>query len=145
MWPWRVKMPTQNLLRLLLLMLMMRIVLTTFTTFFERQKRRFKRHSKCTYEKVPRNLCRALPFPSFGQNPKECESFPKSLKISYYLCLRWSCNFVEGKSHWQLIRSKLGFYFSSGITLDIDVFFLWHTSYISNEDKTCKNVEKNPF
>ena len=25
--------------------------------------------------------------------------------------------------HWQLIRSKLGFYSSSGITLDIDVFF----------------------
>ena len=27
------------------------------------------------------------------------------------------------RRHWQLIRSKLGFYFSSGIALDIDVFF----------------------
>ena len=31
--------------------------------------------------------------------------------------------------HWQLIRSKLGFYFSSGILLDIDVNFLWRSSY----------------
>ena len=31
--------------------------------------------------------------------------------------------------HWQLIRSKLGFYFSSGITLDIDVIFLLRTFY----------------
>ena len=36
--------------------------------------------------------------------------------------------------HWQLIRSKLGFYFSCGITLDIDVFFLWWTSYWSIEE-----------
>ena len=36
MWPWRVKMPTQNLLRLLLLlMLMMRIVLATVCCSFE--------------------------------------------------------------------------------------------------------------
>ena len=47
--------------------------------------------------------------------------------------------------HWQLIRSKLGFYFSSGITLDIDVIFLWRTSYWSIEDKTYKKVERNPF
>ena len=33
------------------------------------------------------------------------------------------------KRHWQLIRSKLGFYFSSGITLDMYVFFLRRTSY----------------
>ena len=26
---------------------------------------------KCTYEKVPKNLDRALPPPSFGHNPKE--------------------------------------------------------------------------
>ena len=49
------------------------------------------------------------------------------------------------KRHWQLIWSKLGFYFSSGITLDIDVFFLWRTSYWSIEDKTYKKVERNPF
>ena len=48
------------------------------------------------------------------------------------------------KRHWQLIWSKLGFYFSSGITLDIDVFFLWRTSYWSIEDKTYKQVEKIP-
>ena len=47
--------------------------------------------------------------------------------------------------HWQLIRSKLGFYFSSGITLDIDVIFLWRTSYWSIEDKTYKKDERNPF
>ena len=47
--------------------------------------------------------------------------------------------------HWQLIRSKLGLYFSSGITLDIDDFFLWRTSYWSIEDKTYKKVERNPF
>ena len=47
--------------------------------------------------------------------------------------------------HWQLIWSKLGFYFSSGITLDIDVFFLWRTSYWSIKDKTYKKVERNPF
>ena len=29
---------------------------------------------KCTYEKVPKNLGRALP-PSFGQNPKEQQLF----------------------------------------------------------------------
>ena len=44
-----------------------------------------------------------------------------------------------------LIRSKLEFYFSSGITLDIDVFFLWGTSYWSIKDKTYKKVERNPF
>ena len=47
--------------------------------------------------------------------------------------------------HWQLIRSKLGFYFSSGKTLDIDIIFLWSTSYWSIEDKTYKKVERNPF
>ena len=38
--------------------------------------------------------------------------------------------------HWQLIWSKLGFYFSSGTMLDIDVIFLWRTSYWSIEYKT---------
>ena len=47
--------------------------------------------------------------------------------------------------HLQLIQSKLGFYFSSGITLDIDVLFRWRTSYWSIEDKTYKKVERNPF
>ena len=46
--------------------------------------------------------------------------------------------------HWQLIWSKLGFYFSSGITLDIDVIFLWRTSYWSIEDKTYKKMKKIP-
>ena len=49
------------------------------------------------------------------------------------------------RSHWQLIRSKLGFYFSSGITLYIDVIFLLCTFYWSIEDKTYKKVERNPF
>ena len=47
--------------------------------------------------------------------------------------------------HLQLIQSKLGFYFSSGITLDIDVLFCWRTSYWSIEDKTYKKVERNLF
>ena len=47
--------------------------------------------------------------------------------------------------HWQLIRSKLGFYFSCGIALDIDVIFLWRTSFWSIEDKIYKKVERNPF
>ena len=47
--------------------------------------------------------------------------------------------------HWELIWSKLRFYFMSGITLDIVVFFLWRTSYWSIEDKTYKKVERNPF
>ena len=47
--------------------------------------------------------------------------------------------------HWQLIWSKLGFYFSFGITLDVDAFFLWRTSYWYIEDKTYKKVERNPF
>ena len=49
------------------------------------------------------------------------------------------------KRHWQLIWSKLGFSFMSGITLDIVVFFLWRTSSWSIEDKTYKKVERNPF
>ena len=36
MWPWRVKMPTQNLLRLLLLLMLMRIVLATIFCRFGR-------------------------------------------------------------------------------------------------------------
>ena len=38
---------------------------------------------KCTYEKVPKNLGRALP-PSFGQNPKE-QQFPFPFPILYML------------------------------------------------------------
>ena len=47
--------------------------------------------------------------------------------------------------HWQLILTKLGLYFSSVITLDIDDFFLWRTSFWSIEGKTYKKVEGNPF
>ena len=46
--------------------------------------------------------------------------------------------------HWQPIWSKLVSYFSSGITLDIDVFFLWRTSYWSIEDKTYKKLKEIP-
>ena len=46
--------------------------------------------------------------------------------------------------HWQLIRSKLGFYISSGITLDIDVISLWRTSYWSIEDKKYKKLKEIP-
>ena len=50
-----------------------------------------------------------------------------------YLCLQNTNIYMR---HWQLIWSKLGFYFSSGITSDIDVIFLWRTSYWSIEYKT---------
>ena len=62
--------------------------------------------------------------------------YTKSTKIILYV----PCHM----SHWQLIRSKLGFSFSSGITLDIDVFFLWPTSYWSIEDKTYKKLKEIP-
>ena len=72
----------------------------------------------------------------FGQ-----ENFWRVLNVS--ICV-FSAHLRLDMRHWQLIRSKLGFYFSSGITLDIDVFFLLHTSYWSVEDKTYKTVERNP-
>ena len=61
-----------------------------------------------------------------------------------------SCKFAfvpysVSKRHWQLILGKLGFYFSYGITLDIDVVLFWPTSYWSIEDKTYKKVERNPL
>ena len=45
----------------------------------------------------------------------------------------------------QLLLSKLGFYFSSCITSDVDVIFLPRTSYWSIEDRTYKKVERNTF
>ena len=78
------------------------------------------------------------PLPKF-QRPRISES-------KVFPCLQCVSSFLEKvMRHWQLIRSKLGFYFSSGITLDICVFFLWRTPYWSIEDKTYKKVERNPF
>ena len=36
---------------------------------------------KCTFEKVPKKLGRALPTPSFGQNAKEQQFFPGNLPL----------------------------------------------------------------
>ena len=49
-----------------------------------------------------------------------CCLYFKSLRLINHF---WNITFrVYHMRHWQLIRSKLGFYFSSGKTLDIDVF-----------------------
>ena len=51
--------------------------------------------------------------------------------------------------HWQLIWSKLRFYFMSDITLDIVVVFLWRTSYWSIKVPTwlkqVAEVQLQPF
>ena len=80
--------------------------------------------------------------------PVRLELFIDLILTKFHIC-RWYHDKVVKVSphmrHWQLIWSKLGFYFSSGITLDIDVFFLWRISYWSIEDKTYKKSWKNPF
>ena len=46
--------------------------------------------------------------------------------------------------HWQLIWSKLGFYFSSGITLDIDVFFFGALPIDQSKIKHTKKLKEIP-
>ena len=48
------------------------------------------------------------------------------------------------RRHWQLIRSKLGFYFSSGITLDIDVFFFGALPIDQSKIKHTKKLKEIP-
>ena len=48
------------------------------------------------------------------------------------------------KRHWQLIRSKLGFYFSSDITLDIDVFFFGALPFDQSKKKHTKKLNEIP-
>ena len=64
------------------------------------------------------------------QGYQDCPPWRK--KYLYFVFMR----------HWQPIRSKLGFYFRSGITLDIYVIFLWRTFYWSIEDKTHKKLKE---
>ena len=46
--------------------------------------------------------------------------------------------------HWQLIRSKLGFYFSSGIMADIDVFFVGALLIDQSKIKHTKQLKEIP-
>ena len=69
-------------------------------------------------------------------------------RVCSYIGPHWvKCvtKFSMVKRHWQLILSELGFYFSSGVTLDIDVIFLWRTFYWSIEDKTYKEIPSKHF
>ena len=48
------------------------------------------------------------------------------------------------KRHWQLIRSKLGFYFSFGITLNVDVFFFGALPIDTLKIKHTKKLKEIP-
>ena len=81
----------------------------------------------------------------FHRYPENREKIFIWFSMWHFDCVLVLLEIILYRRHWQLIRSKLGFYFSSGIKLDIDVIFLWHTSYWSIVDKTYKKVERNSF
>ena len=97
--------------------------------------------SSCHWQFIPPNLFPGVLKEISGRDFKNDSSTSFNFNLNCTLILVQTIHI----RHWQLIRSKLGFYFSSGITLDIDVIFLWRTSYWSIEDKTYKKVERNPF
>ena len=60
-------------------------------------------------------------------------------------CLKLNQSDWRHMGQWQPIRSKLGFYFSSGITLDIDVFFFGALSIDQSKIKHTKKLKEIPF
>ena len=69
--------------------------------------------------------------------------------LASLFCWQWTFthrrHFLMDMRHWQLIRSKLGFYFSSGIMLDMDVFFFCALPIDQSKIKHTKKLKEIPF
>ena len=67
-------------------------------------------------------------------------------KTAFLFSFQYCCSqsHTTHTRHWQLIRSKLGFYFSFGITLDIDVFFFGALAIDQSKMKHTKKLKEIP-
>ena len=79
------------------------------------------------------------------QSESNLDSIRNSCDVFHVYCWTISRFHRSQLRHWQLILSKLGFYFSFGISLHIDVscFGKLHIDQLKIKHK--KNVERNPF